>query len=729
MLLRRLFRTWANSCLFAENTVPLRAVFFFWRGVEGAFAFIPRLCYVFFMKKFLKVLFYVMGALYPVLVFTLMVVFKIPTRVLSLCIVALAAAFFLAFTGSRKAASGKSAVSSESAGGSDVKGTRGVMDLRPLLSSALFLAAGVLCFVFNQKVFLKLYSVVISATLLSVFASSLFFKPNIIFRFATLADRSIIGSSFEKEVYSYCKKVTVVWCCFFVINGSIAAYTALHNFGSDELNDKIWSVYNGGVSYVLMGLLFAVEFIVRKMVDKKMTKAFSFTKFKADSRPDNHILCYEEKWTSKKYKTWKDFLVDSAKMRAFVQKNSADDWILHCEDYWYFLCTFVALLQCKKRILLTQNISESYIAEIKKDGVEFLTDQNAPDSTSIQKIIEEGEVPDEKFIRGIPELNSEKTRIILYTSGSTGKPKAVPQRMKEFEEDNAFIISKWAKEFTSRKLVTTVSQHHIYGFLFGSSLPFTLGVPFRRTRITFPEEFESLDDDEYMIIATPAFLKRTVEIEEKLPLKNTWIFTSGGACSPELAVSTEKLFGFCPLEVYGSTETSGIAYRQQNKDGLKFTPFDNAKLWLGEDGCLRIISPYIKDPEGFATADLAEFFDDGRFLLKGRSDSVVKIEEKRISLPEVEERLLQSGLVSDVKVVALQNDVRQYLAAAVVLSKDGKAKFEGVEKYLINRHFHDYLLQFFENVVIPKKWRFLDAIPVDVQGKKHKDEIVKLFEE
>lgn len=231
-----------------------------------------------------------------------------------------------------------------------------------------------------------------------------------------------------------------------------------------------------------------------------------------------------------------------------------------------------------------------------------------------------------------------------------------------------------------------------------------------------------------MIIATPAFLKRTVEIEEKLPLKNPFIFTSGGACSAELALSTEKVFGFCPLEVYGSTETSGIAYRQQNKDGLKFTPFDNAKIWLGDDGCLRIVSPYIKDPQGFATADLAEIFDDGRFILKGRSDSIVKIEEKRISMTEVENRIMQTGLVSDVKVVALQNDVRQYLAAAVVLNDKGKKQFENTEKYLVNRYFHDFLMQYFENVVLPKKWRFLDALPVDAQGKKHKLEIEALFE-
>lgn len=665
------------------------------------------------MKKFLKVLFYIVAAIYPVLVFTLLVVFKLPVRILSLCVVALACAFFLSATGNRK---------------SENNSERKALDWRPMLSSALFLLAGILCFIFNEKIFLKLYSVAISATLLFVFGSSLFFKPNIIFRFACFGDKSIKGSSYEQQVNNYCKKVTVAWCIFFIFNGSISAFTALHNFGNDELNDKIWSLYNGGISYVLLGLMFAVELFIRKKVDKKMIKPYSFTKFKSDSRKDNHILCYEDTWSKKVYKTWKDFLIDSAKMRAFISKKSEDDWILHCEDYWYFLCTFVALLQCKKRILLTQNISESYIKDIRTENCGFLTDQNAPNSTSIQKIIEDSLLPEETYYREVPELKAEETRILMFTSGSTGKPKAVPQRMKEFEEDNAFVISKWGKEFMSRKLVTTVSQHHIYGFLFGISLPFTLGVPFRRKRIEFPEEFETLTDEKYIIIATPAFLKRTVEIEEKLPLKHTWIFTSGGACSEELAKKTTKVFGFCPLEVYGSTETSGIAYRQQSKDGLKFTPFDNAKIWIGDDGCLRIISPYIKDPEGFATADLAEIYDDGTFLLKGRADSVVKIEEKRISLPEVENRIMQSGLVEDVKVVALQNDVRQYLAAAIVLNGEGKKKFANTEKYLINRYFHDYLLQFFENVVIPKKWRFLDSLPVDVQGKKHKDEIIALFQ-
>ena len=660
-------------------------------------------------RKVLRVLCCTAAALYPAVVFALLVVLKLPVRLLSLFVIGLAAAFFLSATGT---------------GGNGERR----FNWKPLLSSALLFAAGFFCFFTNQKVFLKLYSVAVSAVFLLAFASTLFFPPNMVFRFATLADKTIRGSAYEAQVRRYCWKVTVLWCAFFVCNGTAAVCTAL--FASD----MAWSLYNGGISYVLMGLLFAGEFIVRKITDKRMKATHFITKFKADSRADDYILCYDDVWSKQNYKTWKDFLEETAKIRRFVNENGAQDWILHCEDYWNFLVVFVALLQCKRRVLLTQNITENFIAEIKHAGTEFLTDQKTPEhfrASYVPELLEVLTPPTKSETRDIPVIEADETQILMYTSGSTGRPKAVLQRMTEFEIDNAFVISKWGEEFTRRKLVATVSQHHIYGFLFTISLPFALGVPFRRKRITFPEEFEKLTRDSYMIIASPAFLKRTVDSRggERLSLNEPWIFTSGGAVSPDLAVSTHKVFGVYPLEVYGSTETSGIAYRQQNTDGLWWTPFANAKVWADSDGCLKIVSPYIKDPEGFATADLVEFSADGEhFLLKGRSDSIVKIEEKRISLTEVENRLLQTGLVKDAKVVALSNEVRQFLAAAVVLNDEGKAKFEGQEKFCVNKYFRDFLAKYFENVVLPKKFRYLDALPADVQGKKHKEEIAVLFD-
>ena len=670
------------------------------------------------MKKILKALFYVIAAIYPVLVFTMLVIFKVDTKILSLSIIALAAAFFLSATGNRKTDANE----------------KTTLDWKPFFSSVLFLSAGLFCFITGKEFFLKIYSVVINLTMLFVFGSTLFMPPNIIFRFATMSDKSIKGSSFEQKVYRYCHKVTLIWCCFFILNGSAAALTTFADkiFGlSPEAARKVWAVYNGGISYVLMGTLFVIEFIVRKLVDKKMMKLFPISKFKADSRADDYVLCYDDMWSKKAYKTWKDFLTDTAKMRAFFQSHDTHDYILHCEDYWYFLCTFVALLQCRKAVYITQTISENFMAEVKKPGVSFITDQKVPlDDTSffIPDLIEKAAEPAQEEIRTTPEIDAENTELYLYTSGSTGKPKTVRHTMKEIETDNSVVISIWGEEYFKRKQITTVSQHHVYGFYWCICLPFTMGLPFRRKRIEFPSEFEKLTDTSYVLVSTPAFLKRSVEVIDKLDMKDIFISVSGGAVSEELAVQTEKLFGFCPMEGYGSTETSGIAYRQQSRDGLVWTPYDCVKLWVGEDGCLNVKSPFIKDPAGVATADLVELYDDGRFLLKGRADSIVKIEEKRISMTEVENRLLESGLVKEVKVVAMSNDVRQYLAAAMVLNDKGKEKFAGSEKFEINRFFHDFLMKYFENVVIPKKWRFVEKLPSDVQGKIHKLEVMALFE-
>jgi acyl-CoA synthetase (AMP-forming)/AMP-acid ligase II len=305
----------------------------------------------------------------------------------------------------------------------------------------------------------------------------------------------------------------------------------------------------------------------------------------------------------------------------------------------------------------------------------------------------------------------------------------IQQRLTEFESDNRFILSRWGEEWLSRKVCATVSQHHIYGLLYTMLLPFTAGVPFRRKRIETPAEFENLRDTSYMLITVPAFLKRAVDFEalegKTYGLKNAWIFTSGGVLEPELAEKTYRSFGFWPLEVYGSTETSGIAWRF-SRDGLEWTPFDNASISLNEEGCLVISSPYIKDPAGFTTADLATILSDGRFLLKGRSDSVVKIEEKRVSLTEVEERLRQSALVSDVCVIAMK-DRRQYLGAALVLNDAGEQQFRNWEKYKINRWFREYLTRFLEPMAIPKRWRYVQSLLLDSQGKKKRETIEALF--
>ncbi len=107
----------------------------------------------------------------------------------------------------------------------------------------------------NQVLPLKLYPVLVNAALLVVFMFSLRFPPSAIERLARLHEPDLPPSGVR-----YTRKVTLVWCAFFAINGSVALATALC------ASTKTWALYNSLISYLLMASLFAIEWLVRQRV-------------------------------------------------------------------------------------------------------------------------------------------------------------------------------------------------------------------------------------------------------------------------------------------------------------------------------------------------------------------------------------------------------------------------------------------------------------------------------
>jgi len=110
-------------------------------------------------------------------------------------------------------------------------------------------------FLANQIMPLKLYPVLVNAVMLGVFALSLRHPPSAIERIARLRE-----PNFPPEAVAYTRNVTKIWCLFFVVNGGIAFVTAMW------ASDRVWAAYNGLIAYVLMGLLFAGEWLVRQRV-------------------------------------------------------------------------------------------------------------------------------------------------------------------------------------------------------------------------------------------------------------------------------------------------------------------------------------------------------------------------------------------------------------------------------------------------------------------------------
>ena len=121
----------------------------------------------------------------------------------------------------------------------------------------LALALGTAALLLRNAEFVYLYPVLVNSALFIVFVSSLFGSQSIVERIARLKD-----VRFTDQQIPYARKVTIAWAIFFLVNGFVALLTVL-------IQDKTyWSVYNGAISYALMGLMFVGELYYRKRVIK-----------------------------------------------------------------------------------------------------------------------------------------------------------------------------------------------------------------------------------------------------------------------------------------------------------------------------------------------------------------------------------------------------------------------------------------------------------------------------
>jgi len=101
------------------------------------------------------------------------------------------------------------------------------------------------------------YPVAVNTLLFILFFSSLRARQSVVERLARLSEPDLSPAG-----VIYTRRVTQVWCLFFVCNGFLALYTCLKG------DVALWALYNGGVSYLLIGLLMGIEWIVRKRLQR-----------------------------------------------------------------------------------------------------------------------------------------------------------------------------------------------------------------------------------------------------------------------------------------------------------------------------------------------------------------------------------------------------------------------------------------------------------------------------
>jgi hypothetical protein len=196
------------------------------------------------------------------------------------------------------------------------------------------------------------------------------------------------------------------------------------------------------------------------------------------------------------------------------------------------------------------------------------------------------------------------------------------------------------------------------------------------------------------------------------------------------ARESERLVGRAPIEVYGSSETGGIAWRQQHQTGDEgWISFPGIQWRIdARESILEVRSPHLADRNWFRTSDRAVAGQNTRFLLLGRVDRIAKIEGKRISLNALEARLRASSFVDDARVIATEG-ARERIAALIVPSAEGRRRLVAIGKLGFNRLLTGLLRDSFEPVALPRMWRYVEAFPTNAQGKTTYTELLDLLKE
>jgi uncharacterized membrane protein len=130
-----------------------------------------------------------------------------------------------------------------------------------IVTQVVAVAGIILCaasYLLKTHQLLLFYPVVVNSVMLAVFGGSLWSSMPIVERLARLREPDL-----PEPAVRYTRRVTQIWCLFFVANGSIALFTALYG------DITLWTAWNGMIAYLLMGTLMAGEWLVRRRVIKR----------------------------------------------------------------------------------------------------------------------------------------------------------------------------------------------------------------------------------------------------------------------------------------------------------------------------------------------------------------------------------------------------------------------------------------------------------------------------
>jgi len=315
-------------------------------------------------------------------------------------------------------------------------------------------------------------------------------------------------------------------------------------------------------------------------------------------------------------------------------------------------------------------------------------------------------------------------REVFRTSGSTGASKTIVKPFETLAREVAMHRDGYRGRLPDGTVVlATVDPSHMFGRLWRVMLPKALGIPCDDEIIMSPESLlaKMSAAKHVFLVTTPSFLDRFTAYagQYDVPGNCVEIVTSGSLLVEDVSSRAERVFGVRPREIFGSTETGGVAERRQDgtAEGRTWRVFEPVRIALS-GGRIAVRSPF-SFRGTYVMGDGARIAPDGRsFELLGRLDRLVKINEQRVNLAEMEDKVRALGY-ADCALVRLSGGRGDYLALALV-ARPGDDAASALE-------LRRQMLPVFPRGTVPRKFRFVAEIPKNAQGKVVNGEIAKMF--
>ena len=336
-------------------------------------------------------------------------------------------------------------------------------------------------------------------------------------------------------------------------------------------------------------------------------------------------------------------------------------------------------------------------------------------------------------INDLQALEYENKRNIIYflTSGSTGKAKLVEKTIDNLLSE-AIVLKDIFQFLNTDIVVSSVPLCHIYGFLFSYLTP-----SIAKSKIVCTDNLSKLitnlkENKASIWITVPSVINALIPIlDENDSNSLRLIVSSGSKLSRKSAEKISDLTGAKVIEMYGSTETGGIATLDTvNSDSYTLLP--SVSISISTMGNISVKSPFVSEKilsvdseqllldenSYYHTNDLG-YLEAEKLYLEGRNDRIVKIRGKRISLDFVEKSLANIEFIDDICVISNQEQDETDLIAFIKLNNPETTKSIKVEA-----------LKIIPDFMLPKHFIKVEEFPRLSNGKINykllKDKIVEI---